>query len=159
MAGGNEKLANTIFAVEKALAIVKIIVDTQREISAYYAYGASNPINAIAPGAGMILATKQAVIAKIRAAASIATIAATTIARFKSGGGGGGAVGGGAGGGSISTAAPMAPKLPPQVEATQVNTAAVNQMGNRAARAYVLNSDIQNEQQRNAYIERNASIG
>jgi len=69
---------------------------------------------------------------------------------------GGGGAGGGAG---ISTAAPVAPQLAPQVMATQVNTAAVNQMGNRAARAYVLNSDIQNEQQRNAYIDRNASIG
>jgi len=70
-----------------------------------------------------------------------------------------GGMGGSAGGGSISTTAPVSPAPSPQVEATQVNTAAVNQMGNRAARAYVLNSDIQNEQQRNAYIDRNASIG
>ncbi|CAB4137141.1 hypothetical protein UFOVP318_9 [uncultured Caudovirales phage] len=55
--------------------------------------------------------------------------------------------------------APVTPALAPQVVATQVNTAAVNQMGNRAARAYVLNSDIQNDNQRNAYIDRNASIG
>ena len=61
--------------------------------------------------------------------------------------------------GSIKTTAPVSSMPSPQVEATQVNTAAVNQMGNRAARAYVLNSDIQNEQQRNAYINRNASIG
>jgi hypothetical protein len=72
------------------------------------------------------------------------------------GGGGGGASIGKAG---ISTAAPMTPQLTPQVQATQVNTAAVNQMGNRATRAYVLNSDIQNNDQRNAYINRNASIG
>ena len=55
--------------------------------------------------------------------------------------------------------APVTPALAPQVVATQVNTAAVNQMGNRAARAYVLNSDIQNDNQRNAYIDRSASIG
>jgi len=78
------------------------------------------------------------------------------ISQVKGGGGGGGPV---AGGGGISTAAPVAPQLAPQVMATQVNTAAVNQMGNRAARAYVLNSDIQNAEQRNAYINRNASIG
>jgi hypothetical protein len=65
----------------------------------------------------------------------------------------------GGGGGVGNLTAPLAPQLAPQVAATQVNTAAVNQMGNRAARAYVLNSDIQNEQQRNAYIDRNASIG
>jgi hypothetical protein len=66
---------------------------------------------------------------------------------------------GGGGGAGISTAAPVAPSLSPQVTATQVNTAAVNQMGNQATRAYVLNSDIQNNDQRNAYINRNASIG
>jgi hypothetical protein len=67
--------------------------------------------------------------------------------------------GGRGGGGGISTAAPVAPQLTPQVTATAVNTAAVNQMGNQATRAYVLNSDIQNNDQRNAYIDRNASIG
>jgi hypothetical protein len=66
---------------------------------------------------------------------------------------------GGGGGAGISTAAPVAPQLSPQVTATQVNTAAVNQLGNQATRAYVLNSDIQNNDQRNAYINRNASIG
>jgi hypothetical protein len=69
------------------------------------------------------------------------------------------AAGGGVDTGGISTAAPVSPTPSPQVMATQVNTQAVNEMGNRAARAYVLNSDIQNENQRNAYIDRNASIG
>jgi hypothetical protein len=71
------------------------------------------------------------------------------------------AAGGGISGdvGNIKTTAPVSSMPSPQVQATQVNTAAVNQMGNRAARAYVLNSDIQNENQRNAYIDRNASIG
>ena len=68
-------------------------------------------------------------------------------------------MGGSAVTGNISTKTPVAPALSPQVQATQVNTAAVNQMGNQATRAYVLNSDIQNNDQRNAYINRNASIG
>jgi hypothetical protein len=67
--------------------------------------------------------------------------------------------GGGGGGGVGNLNAPLAPQLTPQVTATAVNTAAVNQMGNQATRAYVLNSDIQNNDQRNAYIDRNASIG
>jgi len=65
----------------------------------------------------------------------------------------------GGGGGVGNLTAPLAPSLSPQVTATQVNTAAVNQLGNQATRAYVLNSDIQNNDQRNAYINRNASIG
>jgi len=88
--------------------------------------------------AGIIMAIKQAV-------SSVQSVASA-----------GGSVGAG---GSISTAAPVAPAPSPQVRATQVNTEMVNQMGNRASRAYILNSDIQNEQQRNAYIERSASIG
>jgi hypothetical protein len=68
--------------------------------------------------------------------------------------------GGGGGGGSVGNlSAPITPQLAPQVTATAVNTAAVNQLGNQATRAYVLNSDIQNNEQRNAYINRNASIG
>ena len=160
MAGQNEQLANVIFAVQKGLEIGRIVMDTARGIVAAKAgLAAVPPFIGFAPNPAFIIAAgiaaKQITGLKIGAAASIASIAAASISKFK-GGGGGGAI---AGGGGISTAAPIAPQLAPQVQATQVNTAAVNQMGNRAARAYVLNSDIQNEQQRNAYIDRNASIG
>lgn len=83
--------------------------------------------------------------------AAVRRIAQTSVPG--AGGGGGGGVQG------ITTTAPVTAALAPQVVATQVNTAAVNQIGNRAARAYVLNSDIQNDNQRNAYIDRSASIG
>jgi len=152
LAGDNEKLANVLFAVDKGLAIAKIIVDTQREIGGYFA------ANAVFGLPGAALAAKQALAAKIRAGASIATIVATSIAKFKKGGSSGGG-GNAPTGGGVSTSAPLAPQLAPQVTATAVNTAAVNEMGNRATRAYVLNSDIQNNDQRNAYINRNASIG
>jgi hypothetical protein len=69
------------------------------------------------------------------------------------------AAGGGIDTGGANVTAPISPAATPQVTATAVNTAAVNQMGNQAMRAYVLNSDIQNNDQRNAYIDRNASIG
>jgi hypothetical protein len=152
LAGDNEKLANVLFAVDKGLAIAKIIVDTQREIGGYFA------ANAVFGLPGAALAAKQALAAKIRAGASIATIVATSIAKFKKGGSSGGG-GNAPTGGGVSTTAPLAPQLAPQVTATAVNTAAVNQLGNQATRAYVLNSDIQNNDQRNAYINRNASIG
>ena len=69
------------------------------------------------------------------------------------------AAGGGIDTGGANVTAPVSPTPGAQVTATAVNTAAVNQMGNQATRAYVLNSDIQNNDQRNAYINRNASIG
>jgi chemotaxis protein histidine kinase CheA len=161
LAGENEKIANVIFAVQKGLEIARIITDTARGIVAAKAgLAAVPPFIGVAPNPAFVLAAataaKQIVGLKVAAATSIASIAATSISKFKGGGGGASA---GAGGGSVDTGAPLSPKLTPQVESTQVNTAAVNQMGNRAARAYVLNSDIQNEQQRNAYINRNASIG
>jgi hypothetical protein len=151
LAGENEKLANVLFAVDKGLAIAKIIVDTQREISGYAA------ANAIFGPAGLALTATQTVAAKIRAGISIATIAATTIAKFKKGSGGTPPTPPPPPPGNLN--APITPQLTPQVTATAVNTAAVNQMGNQATRAYVLNSDIQNNDQRNAYIDRNASIG
>jgi hypothetical protein len=161
LAGQNEKLANVIFAVQKGLEIARIITDTARGIVAAKAgLAAVPPFIGTFPNPAFvkaaIVATKQITGLKIAAASSIASIASTSISKFK-GGGGGGAVGGG--GGGIDTTAPLAPQLSPQVTATAVNTAAVNQMGNQATRAYVLNSDIQNNDQRNAYINRNASIG
>jgi hypothetical protein len=61
-------------------------------------------------------------------------------------------------GGAINTKAPMTPTLSPTVQTNVQNAQAINQMSSQSTRAYVLNSDIQNEQQRNAYLQRNASI-
>ncbi len=158
LAGKNKKLANAFFVIDKALAIVKIIMDTQREIASYYAAGAASPMNLIVPGSGMALATKQAIAAKIRAAGSIATISATSIGKFMNGSGGGGT------GptpppppGNLN--APMQPGLSPAVQGQALNAQAINDLGNQSLRAYVMNSDIQNNNQRNAYLERNARIG
>lgn len=56
-------------------------------------------------------------------------------------------------------AAPMQPQLSPAVQGQALNAEAINALGNTAIRAYVTNSDLQNNQQRNAYLERNARIG
>jgi hypothetical protein len=148
IAGKNKALSNVMFAVEKGFAIGKIIVDTQREIAGYYA----NPTWKLLPDGGLSLATASATAAKIRAGISIATIAATSIGRFMNGGGAN------VPGGTINTKAPMTPTLSPTVQTNVQNAQAINQMSSQSTRAYVLNSDIQNEQQRNAYLQRNASI-
>lgn len=72
--------------------------------------------------------------------------------------GGGGAGAAGAGGGRLA-AAPIAANLSPQTQLQLQNQQAINNMGNQAVRAYVLNSDIRNTQQRNAYLQRNSRIG
>jgi hypothetical protein len=62
----------------------------------------------------------------------------------------------GAGGGE---GAPMQASISPALQGQVLNAEAINNLGNNAMRAYVLNSDIQNNQQRNAYLQRNARIG
>lgn len=91
LAGENKKVANALFLVDKALAIGQVIVNTQKEISAY----ASNPTWSLLPDGGAALKTAAIAGAKIRAATSIGTIVATSIGKFMNGGGGGSVGGGG----------------------------------------------------------------
>jgi len=58
-----------------------------------------------------------------------------------------------------NTNAPLSPALSSAVQGQALNAEAINNLGNQAVRAYVMNSDIQNNQQRNAYLQRNARIG
>ena len=63
------------------------------------------------------------------------------------------------GGGSISPASVgAAPPLPPQAETTLLNQGQVNQIGNAAARAYVVESDVSGNQERIQRLQRAARI-
>lgn len=84
LAGQNKKVADALFIVDKALAIGQIIVNTQKEISAY----ASNPTWSLLPDGGASLKIPAIAGAKIRAATSIGTIAASSIGKFMNGSGG-----------------------------------------------------------------------
>jgi hypothetical protein len=149
LAGQNEKIANAIFVIDKALAIAKIVVDTQREIAGYYA------ANAVFGVAGVAIATKQSLFAKIRAGIGIASIAATTISKFK-GGGAAGAVAGGASAPSVSADAPLQPAQP---QTTTLSNSTINAIGNQAVRAYVVENDVTSNQQRIAAIQQRARFG
>lgn len=147
LVGQNEKLANALFIVDKALAVAKIIVDTQREIAGY----AANPVWTLFPDGGLAIKSKAATAAKIRAAASIATIGATTIAKFK----GGAAASNFGSGGAINTiGTPIVPTQ--QAQLTQLNQASINAIGNQAIRAYVVETDITTNQQRVQAIKQRA---
>jgi hypothetical protein len=152
LAGQNEKIANAIFVIDKAMAIAKIVVDTQREIAGYYA------ANSVFGPAGLVIATKQALFAKVRAGIGIASIAGTTIAKFKGGGSAGGALGGAAGGSAPSVSA-QAPLEPPQPQTTTLSNQSINALGNQATRAYVIESDVTSSQQRIAAIQQRARFG
>lgn len=77
------------FLFEKALSIVDVVLNLQRELSNIAAYSAANPLNAITAGAaGAATFAGNAAIAKTRAGFRIATIGAQTIgaiAGFKDG--------------------------------------------------------------------------
>jgi hypothetical protein len=111
LAGENKKLANALFLVDKALAIGEIIVNTQKEISAYSA----NPTWSLLPDGGLALKTAAIAGAKIRAATSIGTIVASSISKFM--GGGGASVqtpsAGGGGGGSANVGNTAVPSFVP----------------------------------------------
>jgi hypothetical protein len=144
LAGKSEAIANTLFIVDKALAIAQIIVNTQREIAAISA--ANAPLGA----AGIPITAKQIVAAKIRAGVGIATIAATSIAKFKNSSGGADA-----GIPSIGGAAPMTPQLP-MATTTNLSQQTINDIGNQAVRAYVIESDITSSQERITAIRQRA---
>jgi hypothetical protein len=98
----NKKAADIAFALDKALAIAQVVVNTQREISAYNA----NPVWSLSPDGGASIKIPAIIGAKLRAAASIATIAGTAIGRFAGGGGGGTGAGSNGGGGGTTAPSP-----------------------------------------------------
>src|SRR5690606_3978396 len=69
---GNEALAKSFLVLEKLAAAAHVITSLQREVAGYYA------AYSLIPG-GVAIATKLAAAAKIRAGASLVTIAAQTI--------------------------------------------------------------------------------
>lgn len=144
VAGQNEKFANALFVADKALAIGEILINLQREISGYMA----NPTWTIAPDGGAVVKTSFITAAKIRAATSIASIVASSIAKFKNGGGG--SIGGGtisAGGGIGATAPSLSPIT---------NTSTL--VPQEPQQVFVTETDITNVQNQVAVIETQATI-
>jgi hypothetical protein len=159
IAGENEKIANTIFAIQKGLEIAKVISSASASIGQIIAStqaippilppGVPNPayISAVALGA------KRAAIVKVGAAAQIAGIAATSISKFKNGGG---SVAGSVSGQGSST--PIAPQQP-QAITTNISQSSINALGNSAIKAYVLETDVTTNQKRVAAIKQRARFG
>ena len=124
----NKKAADIAFALDKALAIAGIVVNTQREIASI----SSNPTLTAMPDLGASVKIPAIVAAKLRAAAGIASIAGTTIGKFMGGGsanvsGGGGTSGGGGGGMQAPSPANFAfvgnqPNQQPPLQAYVVST-------------------------------------
>jgi hypothetical protein len=146
LVGQNEKIGNAIFVADKALAVAKIITNTIGEISGYALANSKFGV------AGGVLTAKMALGAKLRAAAGIATIAATTISKFK----GGSTSSNFGSGGAISTSGvPIVPQQN-QTQTTNISQQSINDLGNQAIKAYVVETDVTSSQQRIAAIQQRA---
>lgn len=125
----------------KALAIASATIDTyQAANSALKAnYGPFGPAAAIA----RFVSVAATIAAGIK---NVKTIASTQVP------------GGGGGGGSVPTPSiPTAPVLP-QASSTTINQGQINQIGNVAARAFVVESDVSGNQERIQRLNRAARI-
>jgi hypothetical protein len=161
-AGQNEKIANVIFAIQKAIEIGRIITSTASAIAQVQAGVAAVPA-ILPPGipnpafaAALAIGVKKTLALKLGAAAQLAEIAAASISKFKNGNGQ--APNATGAGGGISTAAPITPQ-PAAPTVTQLDNQTINRMGSATNRAYVLESDINNNQERLIRITRAARLG
>ena len=166
LAGKNEAIGNVIYTIQKAIEIGRIITSTTSAIAQIKAQTAAIPA-ILPPGipnkaffAALAIGTKKIAGLKIGAAANIATIVGSSIAKFK-GGAGGGSIGGtdqtASVGGVGSVGAPVSPQLP-EAQLTQLDQTSINRLGSATNRSYVLESDVTNSQERITRINRAARL-
>ena len=159
----NKAVQKVALIAENAVTIAKIILDAQKSIASAAASAALVP-PLLPPGipnpawfAAKAFAAKQIAFAKVNAGIGIATSIAATAKGLSQLGGGSGGGGGSVGGGGSIPEAPTAP-LTPQAQTTLLNQGQVNQIGNVAARAYVVESDVSGNQERIQRLQRAARI-
>jgi hypothetical protein len=144
--GGLADLAGRQTAAGKALAIAQATIDTYAAVSSVFFQAAKNPVTIAFPAYPYIQAAGALV-------AGIGRIKAITAVKVPGGGGGGGAI-------PANANAPLTPTAPvPQVGVTRLDAQTVNNLGNKAVRAYVLETDITDQQTRQRRIERAAVLG
>jgi chromosome segregation ATPase len=129
-------------AAGKAIAVVQAIINTyQGATKAIGQGGIFGPVAAAATIAAGFIQVRKIISTKIPSAS------------------GSGTVGGSGATPSISTgAAPISPAAP-QAQLTQLNQQSINQLGSATSRAYVLESDVTNSQEKITRINRAARLG
>jgi len=160
IAGKNKDLAIAGIVIEQGAALGKLIIQTMAANSAATTAAApflANPITAIPASINLARVIAMNNIQGVLSGAGIIAGAAKGIAAINSAktpsGGGGGA--GGASMPSMSTAAPMSPQLP-QAQTTNLSQQTINDIGNQAVRAYVVESDVTSSQERITAIRQRA---
>jgi hypothetical protein len=164
LAGKSEVVGNILYTIQKAIEIGKIISSTSSAIAQVSAStaavpailppGVPNPAYPIAVGIG----AKKIAGLKIAAGVSIASIVASSIAKFKSGGASAPPTQAASTAASGGGAAPIAPTPPLVNTRTQLDSTTIQQLGSATNRAYVVESDVTNSQERIRRINRAARL-
>jgi chromosome segregation ATPase len=144
VAGKNKTLQAAAIIAENAAGIGRIVINTQVANAKAIA---ANPL-----ALGQPFVTLNTISAGIGIASSIL---ATRKALSELGGGGSAGTAPSLG---VGGSAPLAPSEP-TAQLTQLNQASINQMGSAAGRAYVVESDITNQQEKIIRINRAARLG
>lgn len=149
IAGKNKALAIAGVVVEQAASIGRIISNT--------AVANAKAVAASPLTAGMPFVAINSVAAGLSIASSVASgiKAVQQINAAQPGGGGGG---GGVSAPGASAAAPISPAAPVTNTVTQLDQQSMSAMGNAASRAYVVESDVTNNQERIKRINRAARL-
>jgi hypothetical protein len=132
-------------AAGKALAIAQATIDTFTSASTIFRQAAKSPITIANPAYPYLMAA-PAVLSGIARVKQIASV------KVPGGGGATQAIG-------QQAAAPIAPSAPLVNTRTQLDSTTIQEMGNATNRAYVIESDVTNSQERIRRINRAARLG
>jgi hypothetical protein len=129
-------------AAGKAIAVASATIDTYLSASSLFKNASANPITIVNPAYPYLVAA-PAVLSGI---ARVKQIMAVPIPK------------GGSGGGSVPTLSTQAPMLPqlPAAQTTNISRQSINDLGNQAVRAYVIETDVTSNQERMAAIRQRA---
>jgi chromosome segregation ATPase len=130
-------------AAGKAVAVVQAIINTYQGASKAIAQGGIfGPVAAAATIAAGLIQVRKIISTKIPSASGSGTVG-----------------GSGASSGLATASAPISPSAPIQNTVTQLNQSSINQLGSATSRAYVVESDITNSQEKITRINRAARLG
>jgi len=140
IAAGLSSIIGQETAAGKAVAIASATIDTYLSASTIFKQAAKNPITTVNPAYPYLMAA-PALLAGIARVKSIVSVPVPN--------------GGGCSMPSMSSAAPLPPQLP-TAQVTQLNQQSINDIGNNAVRAYVVESDVTSSQERITAIRQRA---
>jgi hypothetical protein len=164
VAGKSKALAIAGIVIEQGAALAKVLMQTSAANIAATSAAApfiANPFTSAIATANL---ARTILFNNIQAGLSSAGIVAGAVKGISAinssgipGGGGGGGAAAVSGGSSLASA-PVSPAVPIQNTRTQIDQQSINQMGSATNRAYVIESDVTNNQERIKRINRAARL-